>query len=138
MLSNKIKYGIQAVVYMAANYQNEVVSAKQLSYSLDIPKEFISKILQELVHERILFSKKGKNGGFGFRIQPKDIKLKMIFETLGYSPELQNCLLGLNGFCSEKVCDLCFNWNSFNENMDNVLKNFSIKKLSNEKFSIIK
>ena len=58
--SKKCEYGLQAVLFMAARDEDCVCPAEEISKKLNIPKEFISKILQSLTESGIIESKKGK------------------------------------------------------------------------------
>ena len=73
--SKKCEYGLQAVLFMAANGNDCVCPAEEISKKLNIPKEFISKILQSLTESGIVESKKGKSGGFKLAKQSIENKI---------------------------------------------------------------
>ncbi|MGE5351621.1 MAG: RrF2 family transcriptional regulator, partial [Acidobacteriota bacterium] len=58
IFSKKCEYGLQAVLYLAANMQEDVVRVDVIAKELNIPKEFVSKILQSLREHGIIESKK--------------------------------------------------------------------------------
>ena len=60
IFSKKCEYGLQAVLYLAAHLENEVITSDEIAKKLNIPKEFVSKILQSLTESKIVSSKKGK------------------------------------------------------------------------------
>jgi len=64
IFSKKCEYGMQAVLYLAAQDVGTIVTAEKISRVLKIPKEFISKILQSLRESGLISSIKGKSGGF--------------------------------------------------------------------------
>jgi Rrf2 family protein len=64
IFSKKCEYGLQAVLYLAAQHSGEVLPADEIARKLNIPKEFVSKILQSLTESGIIDSRKGKSGGF--------------------------------------------------------------------------
>lgn len=138
ILSSRIKYGMQALVYMTRVMNDKAISSKQIASDLNIPKEFVSKILQSLVIDGCLGSKKGKNGGFFFVVPPSKIKLHSVFSALGYSAFTKECFLGLNGLCSENLCELCNHWDELGLEYESVLKQISIQTVSETKFNSMK
>jgi DNA-binding IscR family transcriptional regulator len=58
IFSKKCEYGMQAVLFLAAQQSGTVVPAGKISEVLKIPREFISKILQSLRDSGIIHSTK--------------------------------------------------------------------------------
>lgn len=75
IFSKKCEYGMQAILYLAAQEKNTLVSAEEISRVLKIPREFISKILQSLRDSGLISSTKGKSGGFSLAKPASRIKL---------------------------------------------------------------
>jgi len=63
MLTNKGKYGLKAMVYLAG-LGGEAALAVDIAYANDIPKRFLDTILSDLRVAGLLLSKKGRGGGF--------------------------------------------------------------------------
>jgi len=63
MLSNKAKYGLKALIYIAQHADTSVQSA-EIAEAKNIPKKFLDAILLDIKNNGILYSKKGKGGGF--------------------------------------------------------------------------
>jgi Rrf2 family transcriptional regulator, iron-sulfur cluster assembly transcription factor len=65
MFSTSCHYGLQAMLYIALHSSaDKNVDLNQIAAEQDIPKHFLSKILQLLVRNKLLISMKGPNGGF--------------------------------------------------------------------------
>ena len=62
MLSNKGKYGLKALMYMA-RFDGPCLAA-EIAAQNQIPRKFLDAILLELRNAGILSSKKGKGGGY--------------------------------------------------------------------------
>ncbi|MEG8947926.1 Rrf2 family transcriptional regulator [Rosettibacter firmus] len=124
-LSKRIKYGMKALLYLYQK-QNEVISAARLSKELNVPKEFISKIMQSLVYQGILKSKKGKGGGFYLAKTLDDINYEIILRVLGYEVKNDECLFDMSQMCAGKICPFCNQWKEFIYNFNYTIKNFSI------------
>ncbi|HRE52740.1 MAG TPA: Rrf2 family transcriptional regulator [Flavitalea sp.] len=82
MLSKKAQYALQALMYMADKSSNEPTLIAEIAKKRKIPLKFLENILLQLKNEGILESKKGKGGGYFFRIPPKDIPLARIIRII--------------------------------------------------------
>ena len=94
IFSKKCEYGMQAVLFLAAQKADTVVTAGKISEVLKIPREFISKILQSLRDSGIISSTKGKAGGFYLAKPAKQIKLIDIVEAIDGLEMFNSCVLG--------------------------------------------
>lgn len=96
MLSNTCKYGIRAVIYLAANGgASKKIGIKTISKDLEIPSPFLGKILQSLAKQKFLSSTKGPNGGFGLGKPAGEIKLLDIVIAIDGRDVLDMCLIDL-------------------------------------------
>ena len=132
--TTKIKYAMNALVFLAMNKGN-VISAKEISERLNIPKEFISKILQSLVGAGIVKSRKGKNGGFVFDHDPEDLFVNQIFNALDYNAAKNECWLGLAGKCQDSICGLCEEWERMFSKFEKTIRDISLQTLTETQFS---
>jgi Rrf2 family protein len=82
MLSKKAQYAFKALMYMAEKKDNQPVLIAEISKKKRIPLKFLENILLELKRAGILESKKGKGGGYFFRLAPKDIALAKIVRLI--------------------------------------------------------
>ena len=64
MLSNKAKYGLKALLYLAQSQESESVLLVDIAEAGNIPKKFLHAILRELRNEGFVKSKKGPGGGY--------------------------------------------------------------------------
>ncbi len=63
MLSNSGIYGIRACEYLALQRGDIPLPTKKLSAELDLPYDYLVKILQRLKKAGLVVSRKGSNGG---------------------------------------------------------------------------
>ena len=76
MLSKKTKYAINALVYLAREYEGgEPVQISKIAESENIPRKFLEAILLELRHAGMLNSRKGKTGGYYLQLSPEEINI---------------------------------------------------------------
>ncbi|HEX2960160.1 MAG: Rrf2 family transcriptional regulator [Ignavibacteria bacterium] len=110
IFSKKCEYGLQAVLYLAANMQEDVVRVDVIAKELNIPKEFVSKILQSLREHGIIESKKGKTGGFALAKDPSQIRLIEIVEAIDGLGIFNSCVLGFPNCNPEHPCPVHDKW----------------------------
>jgi len=110
IFSRKCELGIQAVLYLSSVEGRVVISSEEIAHELKIPKEFISKILQELTSSGIVSSKKGKMGGFSLAKNPNKIHLLDIVLAIDGSEVFLKCVLGFPNCSNETPCPMHNIW----------------------------
>jgi len=110
IFSKKCEYGLQAVLFLAAQKPGEVISSEEISTKLGIPKEFISKILQNLTESGIVDSKKGKAGGFLLAKPASKIRLIDIVAAIDGLEMFNSCVLGFPKCNPDNPCPIHSKW----------------------------
>ena len=110
MLSKKTQYAFKALTYMAERKKEGPLLISEISKKKKIPLKFLENILLELKKAGLLESKKGKGGGYFFKIEPSDISLALIMRLIGGPIALLPCV-SLHFYekckdCDEKKCGL--------------------------------
>jgi len=96
MFSKTCQYALRGVIYIAANAQSgRAIGTKAVAESLEVPQQFLAKILQQLVRHRLLSSIKGPHGGFYLTEENQEINLLSIVRCIDGDSVLDSCLLGL-------------------------------------------
>ncbi|HMU44634.1 MAG TPA: Rrf2 family transcriptional regulator [Ignavibacteriaceae bacterium] len=126
IFSKKCEYGIQAVLYLAARNDQGLIVSDEIAKNLDIPKEFVSKILQSLTESGIINSRKGRVGGFTLGKSPDQITLLDIVEAIDGLEVFNNCVLGFPECSPEKPCPLHDKWGKLRTQAYNMLADETI------------
>jgi len=132
IFSRKCELGIQAVLYLSSVEGKEIVSAEEIANELKIPKEFISKILQELTSSGIVSSKKGKMGGFSLAKNPDKIHLLDIVLAIDGSEIFSKCVLGFPHCSSETPCPMHNSWSQLIDETFKMLNDETIDRYKNK------
>ena len=82
MLTNKGKYGLKAMLFLASLKPGESAMGQEIATANNIPKKFLDAILVELRNAGMLRSKKGPGGGYALSRTPRDIRIGHIIRTL--------------------------------------------------------
>ena len=64
MFSGTAVYALRAVVYLAEHSEERPVRVAEMAGNLEVPQNYLAKILNELVRSDVLTSTRGKHGGF--------------------------------------------------------------------------
>jgi Rrf2 family iron-sulfur cluster assembly transcriptional regulator len=128
IFSKKCEYGLQAVLYLAAQHSGEVIPSDEIAKKLNIPKEFVSKILQSLTESGIVDSRKGKSGGFFLAKAPSRIRLIDIVAAIDGLGMFNNCVLGFPHCSPDNPCPLHSKWGELRTKAYNMLTDETIDK----------
>ncbi|GAB4328954.1 MAG: Rrf2 family transcriptional regulator [Flammeovirgaceae bacterium] len=71
MFSQKTKYAIKALMYLARQDEREPVKTAEIAEKERIPKKFLEQILLDLKKATFVSSKQGANGGY-YLLKPAD------------------------------------------------------------------
>ena len=82
MLTNKGKYGLKAMVHLAGLEPGALAQVQEMADSNAIPKKFLDQILSELRNAGLVFSKKGKGGGYALARPAIQISVGAIVRVL--------------------------------------------------------
>jgi Rrf2 family protein len=104
MLSQKAKYALQALSYLAEHYHNsEPVFIRKISRDRNIPIKFLQTILCELKKNQILTSLRGCKGGYRLSVDPARLTVASIIRGVDGPITFLNCV----NTNSNKRCDNC-------------------------------
>lgn len=104
MLSNTCKYAVRALIYLGKySVEGSKIGIKKISSDLAIPTPFLGKILQNLVKQKILYSTKGPNGGFGLGKKIDEISLYDIVRIVDGDDFFRNCLIGMQPCSTHEI-----------------------------------
>ncbi len=92
MLTKKSKYGLKAVLALAAQEGEPPVLVSDLAERERIPKKFLEAILLELKRHGLLQSKKGKGGGYFLRQPASEITVGQVIRVLDGPLALVPCV----------------------------------------------
>ena len=96
MLSKTGRYGVRAVLYIAANTSGEhLIGVRKLSRDIGVSEHMLSKVLQFMTRRDIVMSKKGRNGGFYMTEAQKQRTIMDVIRVLEQTQHLlSSCLMG--------------------------------------------
>ena len=121
LFSRKCEYALQALLYLAEFEADGTLSADRIAQQLDIPKEFISKILQSLTKRNIVISQRGKTGGFKLAKAPEKISLLDVVATIDGLGIFEDCLIGQPACSGDSPCPVHHTWAGLRRQLQSLL-----------------
>ncbi|TVR15263.1 MAG: Rrf2 family transcriptional regulator [Balneolaceae bacterium] len=133
MFSTSCHYGLQAMIYIALHStKDKNVDLGQISAELDIPKHFLSKILQMLVKEKLLTSMKGPTGGFNLNHHPKEITLIQIIDAIDGLDVFTQCGIGFKKCNDSQPCPIHHDFTKVREKVKRLFQEKSLQQLTED------
>ncbi len=107
MFSTSCHYALQGILHIAYHHnEDRNIDLKQIAEEQNIPKHFLSKILQILVRKNLLVSTKGPSGGFRLKREPEDISLIEIIDAIDGMGVFTKCGIGFKQCSDDNPCPI--------------------------------
>lgn len=134
MFTKSCQYAIRAVIYMTEQQVlGRNLGVREIADALQVPQQFLAKILQQLSRHSLISSVKGPNGGFYIGEGNAHVSLLDIVECVDGKGALTNCVLGMPICSSNSPCPLHHHFYSSREGLKAKLSDCTIGGLVNGK-----
>lgn len=130
ILSRTSQYAVQALIYMATQPVNVPVLNKDIAAKLNVPAPYLAKILQSLAKGELLYSYRGRMGGFCLKEDGLGMSLMDVLQQTEGPSFTQSCFLGLKKCSDETACPVHFRWSPVKEKIIALLKDTNLEKLA--------
>jgi Rrf2 family protein len=133
MFSTTCHYGLQAMLYLAVHGSDtKNVDLRQIAEEQDIPRHFLSKILQNLVREGLVVSMKGPTGGFRLKKPANEISLLQIVDAIDGMEVFTQCGLGLKKCNDSKPCPIHVEYKQARNRVEQLFRTETLQKLKDD------
>ena len=105
MLTQTADYALRALIYLAHSAEDGYHQTRDLATALNVPANYLGKILQLMGHRQIVESQRGMNGGFRLCRLPEQIRLYDVMAAIDALPHDAECPL-LTGGRQAELCAL--------------------------------
>ena len=122
-------YALRAMVNLARNYNNVLVSSRTISLQEKVPYQLACKLMQKLQKAKLIKSAMGPKGGFCLCREPDKITLLEIIEAIQESLSLNRCLLSKSKCPKMKTCTIKPKLAELQEHIGNYLTNITLAEL---------
>jgi Rrf2 family protein len=90
-ISRKIEYGLRAMLYLAAQPGGALVPFREIAERMNVPQDFLAKILKKLVREGLAASTRGAHGGFSLGRPAAKISFLDVIEAMEGKVQVNLC-----------------------------------------------
>ncbi len=130
MLTNTCKTAIKSVIYLASKAdRNEKAGVKEVAQNINASEHTVSKILQNLVKQKIINSIKGPTGGFFITEEQREQPIINIVNTIDGRDVFTGCGLGLSQCSATHPCPIHNEYRKGREIIENIFTENSINVL---------
>jgi Rrf2 family protein len=91
-VSRKIDYALRAVIHLADEEEARACSVAEIAARERIPRQFLEKIVQELIHKGLVRSRRGPHGGYVLARPADQVSFKDVIEALEGPISLNVCV----------------------------------------------
>lgn len=119
-ISRKIEYALRAMIYLASVDPSAVVPFKEIGERMQVPKDFLAKILKTLSDRGLVRSVRGAHGGYTLARPAREVSFLEVIEAVEGQIALNLCLEDQAG----DPCGLresCTMWSVWKEGQDRML-----------------
>jgi Rrf2 family protein len=130
ILSRTGQYAVQALIYVATQPPGEPILNRTIAERMNVPVAYLAKIMQILCKGNLLYSYRGRQGGFCLREGGEKTDLMQILvliEGVGFT---ENCVLGLKVCSDATACPMHTKWKPIKEKIANLLREQTLEKLA--------
>jgi Rrf2 family protein len=127
-ISRRTDYAIRLIAALLLN-DGKPLSVREAATMQDVPYAFARSIQHDLVRSGILSSVRGAQGGMLLAVDPQDLTLYRLIETVQGPVSVAICTTDAEWCARHKGCQFHAVWNGINAIMEDYLSSVSIKDL---------
>lgn len=129
-ISRKIDYGLRAMIYLASIPSDSVIPFREIARQMDVPEDFLAKILKTLVDQGLVRSTRGPHGGYALARAAVDVSFLDVIEAVEGPVALNVCLDGEDACGHSTACTMVQVWRQGQERMLDVYRQAKLSDLA--------
>ncbi|MEN9800555.1 MAG: hypothetical protein RL653_4252 [Pseudomonadota bacterium] len=129
-ISRKIDYGLRAMVFLASMSPEEVVPFREIARRMDVPEDFLAKILKTLVSRKLVQSTRGAHGGYRLARSPAEISMLDVIEAVEGPVRVNVCQDNHDACKLSRSCTMYGVWKLGQERMLEVYRSARLDRLA--------
>lgn len=129
-VSRKIDYGLRAMIFLASVPAGSIVPFREIARAMQIPEDFLAKILKTLANGGLLISARGSHGGYKLGREAAEISFLEIIEAIEGPVQLNLCLPEKEACGLSMSCTMHSIWRDGQERMLEVYRKAKLSDLA--------
>lgn len=126
------EYAVRAVLYLSSQPEGKISLISEISEAQEVPKSYLSKIMQHLVRAGLVRSRRGINGGFMLARPAESITLRQAIEAVEGPIFLNVCLIKKGECHRDEFCPVHLVWKEAQKRLIEVLDSKTMAELAVE------
>ena len=126
----KVDYGVRALVELALHHGDSPVQTADIARSQGIPEAYLDQLMNTLQKFVFVTSRRGPQGGHKLAMEPQDINLNMVMNTLDNNVSPLDCLINPSDCAFSDSCAQQEVWKSVEVAVREVLHNITLSDLA--------
>jgi len=128
-IPRRVDYGLRAVIYLSGQEPDRCCSIGKISREQGVPRKFLEKIIQDLVHGGLIRSRRGSTGGYQLARAPEAISFCDVIEALEGPIAVNACMEHQLGCDQIPRCRMIGVWSEVQHKVMEVLSRTTIAAL---------
>ena len=129
-ISRKIEYGLRAMIFLAAQPAERVVPFREIGVRMQVPQDFLAKILKILVGSRLVKSARGARGGYRLGRAAREISMLDVIEAVEGPIKVNVCQDSHDACKLSRACTMYGVWKLGQQRMLEVYRAATLDKLA--------
>jgi Rrf2 family protein len=129
-ISRKIDYGLRAMVFLASLPAGEVIPFREVARRMDVPEEFLAKILKTLVGKKLVHSTRGARGGYRLARPASELSMLDVIEAVEGPVRVNVCQDNHEACKLSRSCTMYGVWKLGQERMLEVYRSARLDQLA--------
>ncbi len=127
-LNKTTEYALTVLAFMATRNQ-QMYAAELLHNELEIPRQYLRRLLTDLSKKGFIISTRGRNGGFVFARDVSTINFAQVIEAMEGTEAMNTCLLGFTACIVDHPCVMHDMWTESRSKMIETLTKTTLADL---------
>ena len=129
VFSSKSRYAIIVLMDLGLWGRKDFRTIKEISTQWKISSRYISRLVLPLRKKGFIESRLGPNGGHRLAMNPKDIRILDVIDTMDSPFNISNCMINPKSCARFKECKSYSVWQQVNNDVREVFAKLTLKKL---------
>ncbi len=130
ILSQTSVYALKAVMHLAEAAPDGPVRVEDIAAALDVPRNYLSKILAGLARAGVVSSTRGPGGGFTLALDPSGLALAQVIDPFDDIAQEARCFLGRERCSDDRPCAAHAHWRAVAASVTDFLRGTTIDDLT--------
>lgn len=129
MISSAARYGIRTLLHIASNADKGIITTAEISERQRIPRAFLAKVVEQLVHAGLLTSQRGAHGGLSLARPVHKINLLEIVEAIDGPIAKTPCAIRREQCICNRNCPIYEGWEIVKNDFASLLKTHTLESV---------